>query len=38
MTLLAELPVEVLLDSLFPSIPVPDLLRLGSTNKVRAEP
>ena len=33
-SLLIDIPVEVILDNLFPLIPVPDLLRLGSTNKV----
>jgi hypothetical protein len=34
MPLLIDIPVEVLLDNLLPLIPVPDLLRLASTNKV----
>lgn len=30
---LAEIPVEVLLDNFLPLLPVPDLLKLGSTNR-----
>jgi len=30
---LEDIPIEVLLDNLLPSLPVPDLLRLGSTNR-----
>jgi SCF-associated factor 1 len=30
---LSDLPVELLLDNLFPTLPVPDLLRLSQTNK-----
>ncbi|KAF8555990.1 RCC1/BLIP-II [Imleria badia] len=29
---LEDIPVEVLLDNLLPSLPIPDLLRLGATN------
>jgi SCF-associated factor 1 len=34
MLLLSELPVEVLLDNLLPSMQIADVLRLGRTNKV----
>ena len=30
---LSDVPVDVLLDNILPSIPVPDLLRLASTNR-----
>ena len=30
---LSDIPVDVLLDNVLPSIPVADLLHLGSTNK-----
>ena len=32
--LLSELPVEVLLDNLLPTMEISDILRLGSTSKV----
>lgn len=33
---LQDIPVEVLLDNLLPSLPIPDLLRLGCTNHLFA--
>ena len=32
---LADVPIEVLLDNLLPYVPVPDILRLTRTSKVR---